>query len=86
MPLLRDIVPHDSLYNTTYKLYIKMTGKDMVRLFIAHGWRIDRIRGSHHIMVNNWQRAVPIPVHRNRDLPKGLEKAILKQAGIQRSA
>ena len=73
------------LYYATYKLYILMTGKDLVKLLVKAGWQVDRIRGSHHIMVKEGRRAVPVPVHGNRDLPRSLEKAIKKQAGIERS-
>ncbi len=72
------------LYYATFKLYIKMTGKALLKLFIVNGWQLDRIQGSHHIMVKEGMRAVPIPIHGNRDLPKGLESAILKQAGIKK--
>jgi len=35
-------------------------------------------------MVKEGNRSIPIPVHGNRDIPKGLVKTILKQAGIER--
>jgi predicted RNA binding protein YcfA (HicA-like mRNA interferase family) len=48
-----------------------------------HGWRLDRISGSHHIMIRDGSRSIPIPVHGASDLPKGLVNAIMKQAGIK---
>jgi len=39
--------------------------------------------GSHHIMIKDNCRSIPIPVHGTTDLPRGLVKAILKQAGIK---
>lgn len=61
-----------------------MTGKALVKLLEQHGWRLDRIRGSHHIMVMDGRRSVPVPVHGNGDIPGGLVASILKQAGIER--
>jgi predicted RNA binding protein YcfA (HicA-like mRNA interferase family) len=44
---------------------------------------LDRISGSHHIMIKDHCRSIPIPVHGTTDLPRGLVRAILKQAGIK---
>ena len=48
-----------------------------------NGWILDRVSGSHHVMVKEGRRSIPVPVHGQRDLPKGLVSAILKQAGIR---
>jgi predicted RNA binding protein YcfA (HicA-like mRNA interferase family) len=60
-----------------------MTGKQLKKLLEAHGWSLDRISGSHHIMIREGSRSVPVPIHGTTDLPKGLLNAILKQAGIK---
>jgi predicted RNA binding protein YcfA (HicA-like mRNA interferase family) len=60
-----------------------MTGKQLKKLLEANGWCLDRISGSHHIMIREGNRSVPIPIHGTADLPKGLLNAILKQAGIK---
>ena len=60
-----------------------ITGKDLVKLLQREGWELNRIRGSHHVMVKEGFRSVPIPVHGNRDIPKSLAEAILKQAGLK---
>ena len=60
-----------------------MTGKQLRKLLEENGWCLDRISGSHHIMIREGNRSVPIPIHGNSDLPKGLLEAILKQAGIK---
>ncbi len=60
-----------------------MTGKEMVRVLQRNGWKLDRVNGSHHIMVKDGKRAVPVPVHGKKELPKGLASAILKQTGIK---
>ncbi len=60
-----------------------MTGKQLKKLLEEQGWHLDRISGSHHIMTREGCRAIPIPVHGSTDLPKGLVRAILKQAGVK---
>ncbi|MDA8346649.1 MAG: type II toxin-antitoxin system HicA family toxin [Actinomycetota bacterium] len=57
-----------------------MTGKDLIRELESQGWLLDRIEGSHHIMVKAGRRPIPIPVHGSRDLPTGLVAAIRKEA------
>lgn len=59
-----------------------MSGKEVVDLLLDHEWTIDRINGSHYIMVKGNQTLV-VPVHGNRDLKPGLLNAILKQAGLK---
>lgn len=59
-----------------------MTGKALVKLLIDNGWRIERIHGSHYIMVKGSQ-TITVPVHGNSDLKPGLLNAILKQAGLK---
>lgn len=60
-----------------------MRGRDLLRLMESHGWTLDRIRGSHHVMTKPGERSIPVPIHGNRDLPPGTARAILKQAGIE---
>ncbi len=65
-------------------LYHKdMKGRDLVRLLEENGWTLDRITGSHRIMVKPGQRSVPVSFHGGKDLDQKYVKAILKQAGIE---
>jgi len=57
-----------------------MTGKELVKLLGKRGFVLDRINGSHYIMVKEG-KIVSVPVH-NRDLPKGTLMSIIKKAGI----
>ncbi|WP_208596650.1 type II toxin-antitoxin system HicA family toxin [Desulfonatronum thiosulfatophilum] len=42
-----------------------------------------RVTGSHHIFVQSGSNLrITVPVHANRDLKIGLQRAIMKQAGI----
>ena len=60
-----------------------MNGKQLKRILEQNGWQLDRISGSHHIMIRAGRRSIPVPVHGSADLPKGLVNAILKQAEIK---
>jgi predicted RNA binding protein YcfA (HicA-like mRNA interferase family) len=76
------------LENTTSKLYnnkrgLKMTGKELIKLLRKNGWILDRINGSHHIMIKDGFRSIPIPVHGKKDIRKGTLNSILKSANIK---
>ena len=60
-----------------------MTGKEFIKLLQKNGWQCKRITGSHHIMIKEGFRSVPVPVHRKKDLPKGILSALKKQTGIE---
>ncbi len=59
-----------------------MTGKKLIKLLIINGWKLDRINGSHHIMIK-YDKTISIPVHGNSDLPIGLLNKLLKQGEIR---
>jgi predicted RNA binding protein YcfA (HicA-like mRNA interferase family) len=59
-----------------------MSGKDCVKLLRKHGWIVDRIHGSHHIMLKNGI-IIPVSVHGNADLAPGTLHSILKKAGLK---
>lgn len=48
---------------------------------LKNGWMLDRITGSHHILTKD-SKTISLPVH-GKDMKKGLETAILKQAGLK---
>lgn len=59
------------------------SGKELIRLLEEHGWRVERIESSHHIMTClGREETLSIPVHGNSSLKIGLIKGILKAAGI----
>ena len=61
-----------------------MTGKQLLKLLEANGWRVVRIKGSHHILTKpGSNRPIIVPVHGNRPLATGTERDILKQAGLK---
>ncbi len=59
-----------------------MNGKDIIKKLQADGWHLDRINGSHHIMVKGGL-AVPVPVHGSRDVGVGLVTVIARQSGVK---
>ena len=59
-----------------------MTGKELIRLLQQQGWMLDRIQGSHHILVRE-DKTLSVPVHGNSDLKKGTLNAIMKQGGLK---
>jgi len=54
----------------------------MRKLLLANGWR--EARGGKHVvkMTKPEERPITLPMHRGRDYGKGLERAILRQAGL----
>ena len=60
-----------------------LSGKQLVKKLKKNGWKLDRIVGSHHILVKN-SNTVSVPVHGNKSLGKGLESKLLKQTGVKK--
>ena len=61
-----------------------MKAKELLKILKKEGWKIGRVTGSHHIMVKEGKRPIPIPVHGSKDVKKGLLSAIFRQAGIKK--
>lgn len=60
-----------------------LSGKAFCRLLERHRWQLLRIQGSHHVYGKAGQRArISVPVHGNRPLKVGLQRHLLKLAGI----
>lgn len=59
-----------------------LTGKQLVRRLMEEGWTLDRIAGSHYIMIKGGV-TLAVPVHGNKDLSQGLLNKLLKQAGLK---
>jgi len=56
-----------------------VTGRQVIRALEREGWRVKRIKGSHHFMTHSDLRdAVPVPVHGSKTLGAGLLLNILK--------
>ena len=60
-----------------------MTPKEIIKILEKNGFEFVSSNGSHHKYRNNKTGKVTIvPVH-SKELKKGLEQAILKQAGVK---
>ena len=59
-----------------------MTGRQLIKILKAKRWELDRIEGSHHIMIKG-KKTLSVPVHGNKDMGKGLLHALMKQGGLK---
>jgi predicted RNA binding protein YcfA (HicA-like mRNA interferase family) len=61
-----------------------VSGARVVRALTRAGFVLDRIVGSHHVLVHpgNPSRTVTVPVHAGRDLKPGTLRAIIRQTGF----
>lgn len=57
-------------------------GVKVVKALQRAGFDVVRIIGSHHVMQHPDGRAVPVPVHAGRDVPKGTLRNILAIIGM----
>ena len=60
-----------------------ISGKQLARILEARGWELRRISGSHHIYTHAGNDArISLPVHGNQTLKIGLQKHLMKIAGL----
>lgn len=60
-----------------------MTAQEMIRYLKRNGFKVKSQNGSHIKMRNDITgKTVIVPYH-SKDLKKGMEQAILKQAGLK---
>ena len=60
-----------------------VSGKQFCRALERSGWALLRINGSHHIYGRpDVPVILPVPVHGNRDLPIGTQRALMRMAGL----
>jgi predicted RNA binding protein YcfA (HicA-like mRNA interferase family) len=59
-----------------------MNGKEVIKRLQRHGFRVERISGSHHLLTNG-ERKVTVPVHGASDIKIGTLKSIEKQSGVK---
>ncbi len=57
----------------------------IIRLLEAHGFVLDRVKGSHYIYYHPHTGHRAVVLMHKRDLPRGTTLSILKQAGIDRT-
>lgn len=59
-----------------------MKSIDLMRELHQAGWRLDRVRGSHHVLMHPGKPGIIVVPHPRKDLGVGLVSAIRRQAGI----
>ena len=60
-----------------------ISGKVFCKILEKNGWELKVIKGSHHVyMKEGRNERLSVPVHKTKDLKKGLLNALLKLAGI----
>ena len=57
-----------------------ISGKEVIKRLKKQGWTVKGQRGS-HVKLTKEGKITEVPVHGNRDLKKGLIRAIEKQTG-----
>lgn len=61
-----------------------LKARDVIAALETAGFEVVRTAGSHHRLVHKEDpaRATTVPVHKGRDLPRPVLRAIIKQAGM----
>ena len=60
-----------------------VSGKRMCKVLEKHGCVLKNITGSHHVYYEPKRNVnISVPVHGNRDLKLGLQRHIMKLAGV----
>jgi len=61
-----------------------ISGREVVRALTKAGFVVDRLAGSHHVMVfpGDPTRTVTVPVHAGRDLKPGTLRSIIRQTRL----
>ncbi len=60
-----------------------LSGKEFSRLLESHGWSLQRISGSHHIYAKAGRPVrISVPIHANVSLKAGLQRHLMKLAGL----
>lgn len=61
-----------------------VNGKRVIQALTKSGFVVNRIVGSHHVLVypGDPTRTVTVPVHAGRDLKPGTLRSIIRQTGL----
>ncbi len=60
-----------------------LSGKEFAKILERKGWKLSRIKGSHHIYVKEGHKEnISLPIHKNEDLKSGLQRYFMKIASI----
>ena len=65
-----------------------VSGKHFCKILRKNGWTLRSIHGSHHNYSpppDSDHTTVSVPVHANKDLGTGMQRALMKKTGIVES-
>ena len=63
-----------------------ISGREFARALEHHGWRLLRVVGSHHVYGKEGNPArISVPIHGNTPLKIGLQRHLMKLAGLSES-
>jgi predicted RNA binding protein YcfA (HicA-like mRNA interferase family) len=63
----------------------RLTGRRLVKLLEQHGFRVVRVRGSHHLLRHEDGRSTVVPIRRGETIGPGLLAKILRDARLHAS-
>jgi predicted RNA binding protein YcfA (HicA-like mRNA interferase family) len=60
-----------------------VSGKEFARILESRGWTLQRINGSHHVYTKPGNPVrISVPIHGNESLKIGLQRHLMKLAGM----
>jgi len=54
-------------------------GRDLIKFLESIGFKVTRTKGSHVRLRAEDGKATTVPVHKNKDIPKGLLRKIIRE-------
>jgi predicted RNA binding protein YcfA (HicA-like mRNA interferase family) len=60
-----------------------MGSREVIAMLKADGWKLDRVKGSHHVFVHDSKLGIVVVPHPKKDLPTGTLRSILRTAGLR---
>jgi len=60
-----------------------ISGKDFAKILERNGWKLFRVKGSHHIYGKAGSEVrISVPIHKNQTLKTGLLRHFMKMADL----
>ncbi|OGI57443.1 hypothetical protein A3B85_01045 [Candidatus Nomurabacteria bacterium RIFCSPHIGHO2_02_FULL_37_13] len=59
-------------------------GKQLLKILQRIGYALDHTQGSHHVLRHSNGKKITIPIHRNKEIPKGTLLGILTDLDISK--